>query len=285
MTRVVSILNMKGGVGKTTISLNLAYALARQHNQQVLLIDFDPQANASGGLLTYEQYEKHRESKKVISDIFTDLEKLVGPVTKKSGKLLTLADMLVTARRFDDGGSIDLVPSELELSHTLERTGGSSFEERLKILLRNKKSRYDTVLIDCGPTYSVLTNNALKASDGVLVPVKPDPFSARGIPLLLSKIEAHNRAHSDDDRVEVFGIVFTMVDDSLAYEASIKAEILKEHKNVFRTEIARSEQYSRGLMSRKSIYETNARTRFKNNFSDFVNEFIDRIEDDAKDEE
>jgi len=255
MTKVISILNMKGGVGKTTITLNLAYALANFHHKKILVVDFDPQANASGGLLTYDEYEKHRDTKQVISDIFSDLEKIVGPVSKKNNTLLTLDSMVTNARKFDGGGFIDLVPSELELSTILERSGGSSIEDRLKLILKDKKKKYDFVLIDCGPTYSVLTNNALKASDFILIPVKPDPFSARGIPLLLNKITAHNLAHSGDDLVNVLGIVFSMVDDSHVYVAGVKAEIYREHKNVFQTGIRHSEHFSRGLMENKSIYE------------------------------
>lgn len=275
MTKVVSVLNMKGGVGKTTICLNLAHALANQKSK-VLIIDFDPQANASGGLLTFEEYEKHRETRKVISDIFTDLEKIVGPVTKRNTSLLTLDDMKLRAKTFVSGGYIDLVPSELELSHVLERSGGSSFEDRLKLVLKSKKNQYDYVLVDCGPTYSVLTNNALKASDSVLIPVKPDPFSARGIPLLLSKIEAHNLAHDGDDRVAVLGIVFNMVDDTVMYQAGVKSEIYREHKNVF-AEIRFAEHYSRALIERKSIFETNIQAKFTTNFSEFVAAFKSRV--------
>jgi chromosome partitioning protein len=271
MVKVISVLNMKGGVGKTTICLNLAYALANRKSK-VLIVDFDPQANASGGLLAFDEYEKHRDNRKVISDIFTDLEKIVGPVSKKNASLLTLDDMKTRAKSFDSGGYIDLVPSELELSHVLERSGGSSFEDRLKLILRGKKNQYDYVLVDCGPTYSVLTNNALKASDSVLIPVKPDPFSARGIPLLLSKINAHNLAHEGDDKVAVLGIVFNMVDDSLMYQAGVKGDIYREHKDVF-AEIRYAEHYSRAIIERKSIYETNIQAQFTDNFSKFVDEF------------
>ena len=186
--------------------------------------------------------------------------------------------MSINARSFPDGGTIELVPSELELSTVLERAGGQSLEDRLKLILRYKKEKYDFVLIDCGPTYSVLTNNALKASDYILIPVKPDPFSARGIPLLLSKIQVHNFAHVGDDQVKVLGIIFTMVDESLRYVASVKSEILREHKNVFQTEILHCEHYSRALFENKSIYETNAPGKFKTNFTEFVEEFLKRLD-------
>lgn len=274
---VVSVLNMKGGVGKTTICINLACSLARHHKTKVLIVDFDPQANASGGLLSFDDYEAHRKKGKVVSDIFSDLEQIVAPVSGKKRKTVTLDKMTIRAREYPSGGYIDLVPSELELSYVLERTGGSRVEDRLKLILKGKKEQYDLVLIDCGPTYSVLTNNALKASDYVLIPVKPDSFSARGIPLLLSKIDLHNAASDGDDKVNVLGIVFTMVDESLRYETGVKKEILKQHKNVFQAEIRYAHYYSRALIQRKDISEINAKKQFKTNFSEFVSEFRDRL--------
>lgn len=272
---------MKGGVGKTTITLNLAYALAHFHEKKVLVVDFDPQANASGGLLNYAEYERHRKEKKIISDIFSELELLVSPVKKNNEQAITLQEMAVPAREFTKG-KIDLVLSELELSNVLERAGGSSLEDRLKILLRNGKKKYDFVLVDCGPTYSVLTNNALKASDFVLVPVKPDPFSARGIPLLLKKIELHNRAHEDDDKVQILGIVFSMVREGVEYATTVKGEILREHKNVFQSEIRYTEHYSRGLLDQKTIFEVNSQDPFKKNFEGFAAEVLSRLERGTK---
>ncbi|KEZ87378.1 hypothetical protein IO99_06055 [Clostridium sulfidigenes] len=271
--KVTSIINMKGGVGKTTITINLAYYLASELNKRVLIIDFDPQANASSAYLEYEQYDKMLDDRKVISEIFTDIDRIVGPITKRNPKLLTLSDLTTNVRNFDGGGRIDLVASELELSKVLERTGGGAIEERLELLLANKKEAYDYILIDCSPTYSVLTNNSLRASNYVLIPVKPDPFSARGIPLLLGKIKQHNSVNKNNN-VEVLGIVFNMINDDLKYMDKVKAQIMREHSNVFQSEILATENYSKGLLNNKMIFETNARKSFTDNFSNFCNEFI-----------
>ena len=159
---VTSIINMKGGVGKTMITTNLAYFLAHEKGKRILIIDFDPQANSSSAYLTFEKYEQFLEDRRVISEIFTDIDKIVGPVTKKNPKLLTLDDIIVNIYKTQRAGLIDLIPSELELSKVLERAGGGALEERLKLLLSPQKERYDFVLIDCSPTYSVLTTNALR---------------------------------------------------------------------------------------------------------------------------
>lgn len=230
MCKVVSILNMKGGVGKTTITINLAYYLAIYQHKKVLIIDFDPQANSSSAFMSYENYEKLLEDRKVISEIFTDIDRIIGPVSNKIPQLLTLSDLMVNVKQEPQGGKIDMVVSELELSKVLERSGGAAIEDRLSMMLEKKKNAYDYVLIDCSPTYSVLTNNALIASDYVLVPVKPDPFSARGIPMLLNKIDQHNRLHKDK-KVEVIGIVFNLIKEDLRYMDGVKASIMASYPN------------------------------------------------------
>ncbi|HDI3119280.1 ParA family protein [Clostridium botulinum] len=255
------------------ITTNLAYYLAAKLNKKVLIIDFDPQANASSAYLEYEKYDKLLDDRKVISEIFTDIDRIVGPITKRNPKLLTLNDLTTNVRTFDGGGKIDLVASELELSKVLERTGGGAIEERLELLLSDKKEAYDYILIDCSPTYSVLTNNSLRASNYVLIPVKPDPFSARGIPLLLGKINQHNSVNKTK-KVEVLGIVFNMINDGLRYMDKVKAQIMTEHSNVFQNEILATENYSKGLLDNKTIFETNARKSFTDNFSKFCDEFI-----------
>ena len=276
MSKVVSIINMKGGVGKTTITINLGYYLACMQNKKVLIIDFDPQANSSSAFLSYDEYEKLLDERKVISEIFTDIDNIVGPVSKKVKKLLTLTDLIVNIKSNNKGGRLDMVVSELELSKVLERTGGSAIEERLNILLEKKKNAYDYVIIDCSPTYSVLTNNSLIASDYVLIPVKPDPFSARGIPMLINKIEQHNALYSDRP-IKVLGIIFNLIREDLKYMDSVKGQIITSYKNVFQTELLACEHYSKGLMENKSIFETSAQHRFKGNFKSFCEEFEKKI--------
>lgn len=274
---VISIINMKGGVGKTTITVNLAFYLAGYSKKNVLVVDFDPQSNSTEGLLTYEQYANHKKSKKVISDIFSDIDRIISPVDKIDEDILTLDNMLYNVYSFRDGGKVDLIPAELELTNVLERAGGYNIEDRLKLILKDKKNAYDYVLIDCSPTYSVLTTNALRASDFVLIPVKPDPFSTKGIPLLLKKIDLHNRINKEEDKVKILGIVFSMVKTRLQYVESIKAEVLREHKNVFRNEILYTEHYSKALMENKTIFTSKAGQYFKDNFKKFGQEFESRL--------
>lgn len=277
MVKTVSIVNMKGGVGKTTLCLNLAHWLVEEKNKKVLVIDFDPQSNASEGLLSYQDYDDHVKNKKVISDIFTDIHKIVSPVKSKDGKdeQIKLENMLCEVKKGNNGGKLDLVPSELELCHTLERPISGHSEDRLRLILQNRKNRYDYILIDCGPTYSLLTINALKASDYVLIPVKPDPFSTRGIPMMINQINDHNLASTEENKVKILGIVLTLVKDLTTMD-SIKAEILRVHSDVFQNEILHCEWYPRALIENTSIFHSKSLKKFKNNFKDFAEEFIQK---------
>lgn len=276
--KTISIINMKGGVGKTTLTVNLAHYLSKKLAQKILLIDFDPQANATSALINYEQYKEHKKKKSMISEIFSDVRNLVSPTGKETKeKILSMNDLLINVYNGNDGGKIDLIPSELELSNILERASGSNMEERLDFVIKDKKKAYDYVLIDCSPTYSVLTNNALNTSNFVLIPVKPDPFSARGIPMLLEKIDVHNQFREQNKQVGVLGIVFNMVKDS-RYIDSIKAEIFRSHRGVFETEIRFTENYPIAFFENKSILESRAQNQFKDNFSDFAEEFVQKIE-------
>lgn len=276
MCKVVSILNMKGGVGKTTITVNLAYYLAMFENKKVLIIDFDPQANASSAFLDYDVYDKLLEQRKVISEIFTDINRIVSPVSGTTKPEITLDSLLTNVRKTEAAGKIDLIPSELELSNVLERASGQALDFRLDKLLTIKKKAYDVVLIDCSPTFSVLTTNALMASDYVLIPVKPDPFSARGIPMLINRINTHNKVF-DTKEVKVMGIVFNMINDNLKYMDRVKVDIMKAYSNVFKNEIRACASYSSGLLVNQTIFETSAQSQFKDGFKKFGKEFLSKL--------
>ncbi len=276
MCKVVSVLNMKGGVGKTTITVNLAYYLAAYEGKKVLIIDFDPQANASSAFLEYGDYDDLMKKRKVISEIFTDIDRIVSPVAGNGVPEITLSSLVTNVKKIDGAGIVDLIPSELELSNVLERASGAALDMRLNKVLDKKKNAYDIVLIDCSPTFSVLTTNALMASDYVLIPVKPDPFSARGIPMLINKIKTHNKIY-DTNEVKVLGIVFNQINDNLRYMDRVKAEIMKEYPDVFQSEIRNCAHYSSGLLNNQTIFETTAQSQFKDGFKKFGKEFVKKI--------
>jgi chromosome partitioning protein len=214
--QIVSFMNMKGGVGKTTLTVNVAHALASLHGKRVLLVDGDPQFNATQYLLSADDYLEHIQDPKkgTLEDIF--MPRRQGAVNTASGSSkgvnkskMGLAEC--TIEIFEGahgrGGRLDLLPSTLSLVEV--QNSPRQTEARLKAYLKEKASNYDYVLIDCPPTISIFTLAAMLASDKYLVPIRPDSLSVIGLPLLERYME--DFVHDAGQKIEQVGMVFTMV--------------------------------------------------------------------------
>lgn len=212
--QVVSFMNMKGGVGKTTLAVNVAHCLARVHKKKVLVVDSDPQFNATQYLLEDDVYIKHlKNNKGTLRDIFVPKRPgLINTVIGKSKKInrTKMSLSACTCAVFDGGqgrGKLDLIPSTLQLIDIDTSKRGT--EVKLVAYLREKASDYDYVIIDCPPTISIFTQAAVLASTKYVVPVKPDLLSVLGLPLLETWLEEYTDDHGMT--IEQLGLVFTMV--------------------------------------------------------------------------
>lgn len=207
MSRVVSLINMKGGVGKTTLAVALAWELAK--TTKVLLVDIDPQFNATQWLVPAEEYFDWISNKKTVFDVFQpEAASSAGISGFRQGNKPVAPDLQNTIMTITHSGvSLDIVPSILDLM-TLDAAPRGT-ENRLKVFLEIAKKKYDYILIDCPPTASLFSYSAYLASDSYLVPIKPDPLSVLGLPLLERAIEDYqNRSgHS----IERLGLVLTQV--------------------------------------------------------------------------
>jgi chromosome partitioning protein len=187
MTRYISVSNQKGGVGKTTTAINLSTALAAV-GKKVLVVDLDPQGNASTGLGIDRANRTHGSYEVLFGECTID--QAASP-TKVPG--------------------LSVVPSSIHLSGAeLELVDAKHREARLKMALEKSEVKYDYVLFDCPPSLNLLTLNALVASDGVLVPLQCEFFALEGLSHLVSTIERVRVAFNE--KLELFGIVLTMYD-------------------------------------------------------------------------
>jgi len=218
--KTISIINMKGGVGKTTLAVNLAYALAMTEHKRVLIIDIDPQFNATQYLIAQEDYVKMMEEVKAgrqltVVDIFIPPESELPSIVYAEGQKKKVSPLKLENIRvsiWKNKGCLDLIPSTLALIRADISKRGT--ENRLRNFVRKIRDNYDLILIDCPPTLSLFTLSAYLASDALLVPVKPDWLSTIGFPLLKRAIEEYESDFGEiyDLDVHDLGIVFTMVD-------------------------------------------------------------------------
>jgi len=207
---IVSFVNMKGGVGKTTLAVNVADALNRRHDLRVLLIDLDPQFNATQCLYSGEDYVDRRAAGgHTIVNVFNETPApTVSPVKGAVAAAGTSLDN-VTPWTFRKG--FDLIPGDLEI-YRVDMGSGQGKELRLKRYVEKiaKKGLYDFVIIDTPPTPSHYMMAALLASKHYLVPVKPEPLSRVGIDLLRGVIDRTSENHGHD--IECIGVVVTLAD-------------------------------------------------------------------------
>lgn len=279
MSITVSLINMKGGVGKSTLTVNLAWHLAAYPDfcKKILVVDLDPQFNASQYLIGAENYTKLlKEEKPTIWNIF---EQHTRTPTGKT-ESFDPKSAIRSVKKFQGGGRIDLIPSQLELSLSLKNPNAK--EDLLQKFLVKVKEDYDVILIDCAPTESVLTTAAYLASDFILVPVKPEYLSTIGLPLLATSMSDF-LARYDNSHLKLLGIVFNATTDYSPEENLAKREVMQlaaDHNwPVFSTQISYSKSYPKGAREGMPIFRTSyARTTPSIIFRNFAEEFAQKAE-------
>src|SRR3954468_14913052 len=202
MSRIVAVANQKGGVGKTTTAINLAASIASR-GYRVLLLDFDPQGNASSGV----GYPRDKVE-------LTVYDALVGECTLEDVIRPTDIPTLFLAP-----ATTDLVGAEIEL------IGAEHRERFLANALAPIASTYDYVVIDCPPSLGILTLNALVAADGVVVPMQAEYFALEGLSALTATIEKVRAAYNP--RLAIDGVMFTMYDARLSVAVQVKTEVAR----------------------------------------------------------
>ncbi|MCB0449649.1 ParA family protein [Mariniflexile maritimum] len=252
MGKIIAIANQKGGVGKTTTSINLAASLGVLE-KKVLLIDADPQANATSGigidvesveLGTYQLLEHSSSAKEAI--IKTEMPNL---------------DIIPA--------HIDLVAIEIELVDKDER------EYMMKKALQEIKNDYDYILIDCAPSLGLLTLNALTAADAVIIPIQCEYFALEGLGKLLNTIKSVQKIHNPD--LDIEGLLLTMYDSRLRLSNQVVEEVQKHFNDmVFQTIIQRNVKLSEAPSFGESIINYDAASKGATNYLSLAKEIINK---------
>ncbi len=231
MARIISIVNQKGGVGKTTTAINIAAALSH-HGHRVLIVDLDPQANATSGLgIDYREVEH-------------------GVYEALSGQVKT-----VDAIRDSGRQGIHLLPATQNLAGAnVELVNADRREWRLAEALKPVADKYDYLLIDCPPSLGLLTVNALTAADEVLIPVQCEYYALEGLGQLLETIELVRQNLKPE--LSVLGVVLTMYQDESELSQGVFHEVYKHFPHrIFRSVVPRHVKLAEAPSFGRSIFE------------------------------
>lgn len=252
MGKIIAIANQKGGVGKTTTTVNLAASLGVLE-KKVLLIDADPQANATSGLgVDVDAVETG--SYQLLEHTLSAEQTIVGT----------------------NSPNVDLIPAHIDLvAIEIELVDKDKREYMLKRAIEGIKDKYDYILIDCAPSLGLLTLNALTAADSVIIPIQCEYFALEGLGKLLNTIKSVQRIHNPD--LDIEGMLLTMYDSRLRLSNQVVEEVKKHFSDmVFDTIIQRNVRLGEAPSYGESIIKYDASSKGATNYLNMAHELLQK---------
>ena len=257
MGKVISVANQKGGVGKTTTTVNLATLLAKK-GRKVLIIDADPQGNATSGLGAEKDVE------------YSTYDILVNDVSFDE----VIQDTIIKNLKICPS-NMNLAGAEVELVSMMSR------EQRLKEKLEDYKEKFDYILIDCPPSLGLITLNAFTASNSVLIPVQCEYFALEGLGQLINTINLVKKHLNKEIYIE--GALLTMYDIRTNLSNQVVKEVKKYFDNkVYKTVIPRNVRVSEAPSYGMPITEYDPRSKGAKSYTKFAKEFLKINEEERK---
>lgn len=252
MGKIIAIANQKGGVGKTTTTVNLAASLGALE-QKILLVDADPQANASSGLGVN-----------------------VDSVEKGTYQLLEHNCSAVEAVQSTTAPNVDIIPAHIDLvAIEIELVDVEQREYMMQKALVSVKDQYDYILIDCAPSLGLLTLNALTAADSIIIPIQCEYFALEGLGKLLNTIKSVQKIHNPN--LDIEGLLLTMYDSRLRLSNQVVEEV-QNHFNdmVFKTIIQRNVRLSEAPSFGESIINYDVNSKGASNYLSLAKEIVSK---------
>ncbi|EAQ42037.1 ParA family protein [Polaribacter sp. MED152] len=250
MGKIIAIANQKGGVGKTTTSVNLAASLGVLE-KKVLLIDADPQANASSGL-------------------GIDVEAVEYGTYQVLEHTISAKDAIVST----SSPNVDIIPAHIDLvAIEIELVDKQEREYMLKKSIEALKNEYDYIIIDCAPSLGLITLNSLVAADSVIIPIQCEYFALEGLGKLLNTIKSVQKIHNAD--LDIEGLLLTMFDSRLRLSNQVVDEVRKHFSSmVFNTIIRRNTRLGEAPSYGESIIAYDATSKGAVNYLNLAQELL-----------
>lgn len=286
MADIIAMVNMKGGVGKTTVTVNLATCLAKNYGKRVLVVDLDTQINATLSLMPPVKFAKLKEGKRTLRSL---IKQKIQPETSAE---IAVEDII----QYNICGipGLNLMPGDIELYEDLllaeiiydqsqgekEKfmTSWRGMEDKLiSSVLQPLVNQYDLILMDFSPGDHLITRSGILASDYYIIPAKPEPLSLVGIGILEGRIKQFKI--SDRSRIEFIGIVLTSLGRSTSMADNLKNRFKKDFgsKSIFNTEIPMNIAVARAVDEYKPVVLTEPQSAGAKAFMELAKEFMKRF--------
>lgn len=285
MARVISLINLKGGVAKTTTTVALAETLASRFGKRVLVIDLDPQTNATTMLIGEKKWKAINEKGWTLATLFKDA---LDPNHKSFDLEKTLQKKVSDVQGAE---KVDLLPSSLDLIDVQDKLASAPTGQfysvtpidLLRLAVKSILDDYDIVLVDCPPNLGIITLNGLRISEGYIIPTVPDVLSTYGIPQIVKRVSNFSKEVAED--IEPIGIVITKYQEASTVHVNVSRDLRRENDPlVFDTVIRQANQIAAAAelqSSRRTLKQKYGYGDLATRYIDLAQELLEKLEIDG----